>query len=527
MSAKTMVFVGLLVGLVGAGGYGVYQLGLRQGLRENLLPAGVGVGVGVAKPSASKIAERKTPLYWYDPMFPQQKFDKPGKSPFMDMQLVPMVGGAGADEGKVIVSPRLEQSLGVRTAKVMRGVLGPAIEAVGSIVYNERDVELVQARANGFVEELYVRAPLDAVQKGQALAALFIPEWVAVQEEFLAAKRLTTHPGMDGLDSLVDGARQRMRLAGMPDDQIRLVEASGRVQARALLTAPRAGVIGELSAREGMTVMTGAPLFRINGLTTVWINAEVPESEAAVLSPGSLAQAHAAAFPDQMFRGKVEALVPEVDLGTRTLKARIELDNPGQRLVPGMFVTVSIASMNAASVLMVPTEAVIETGKRRVVIVAEGNGKFAPAEVDVGAEANGQSEIRKGLKADQEVVISGQFLIDSEASLKATVVRMAEPSDASVSPSHHGNGVIKKVGTDSITIAHGPITSLKWGPMTMGFTLPAEGLPQGIVAGARVSFEIQEATSGEYQITTITPDEPARVTPMTDTMEDDAKGPQP
>ena len=519
MSARTTVFVVLLVGLLGAGGYGVYQLGLRHGLRETAPP----VAEGMAKRSAPTVADPKTPLYWYDPMVPQQKFDKPGKSPFMDMQLVPMYGGAGADEGKVTVSPRLEQNLGVRTARVTRGVLGPAVEAVGSIAYNERDVELVQARANGFVEKLFVRAPLDAVKKGQALAALYIPEWVAVQEEFLAAKRLATHSGMDGLGSLLDGARQRMRLAGMPDDQIALVEATGRVQARALFTAPRAGVIGELSTREGMTVMTGAPLFRINGLSTVWVNAEVPESEAAWLAPGSLAEAHAAAFPEQMFRGKVEALLPEVDLATRTLKARIELANPGQRLVPGMFVTVSIAPMNAAPVLMVPTEAVIETGKRRVVIVAEGHGKFAPVDVDVGVEASGQSEIRKGLKADQNVVISGQFLLDSEASLKATVARMAEPSAASASPSHHGNGVVKKIEMDSITISHGPITSLKWGPMTMGFKLPAEGLPKGIAEGGRVSFEIQKTASGKYQITTITPDDPEHVTPMTD----DAKGRQP
>lgn len=523
MSASNTVFVVLLVGLIGAGGYGVYQLGLRQGLREAAPPA----AEGVAKSSAPMVADQNTPLYWYDPMFPQQKFAKPGKSPFMDMQLVAMYGSAGADEGKVIVSPRLEQNLGVRTAKVTRGVLGAAIEAVGSIAYNERDVELVQARANGFVEKLYVRAPLDAVKKGQALAALYIPEWVAVQEEFLAAKRLATHSGMDGLGSLLDGARQRMRLAGMPDDQITLVEASGRVQVRALLIAPRTGVVGELSTREGMTVMTGAPLFRINGLSTVWVNAEVPESEAAWLAPGSLAVAHAAAFPDQTFRGKVAALLPEVDLATRTLKARIEIDNPGQRLVPGMFVTVSIAPMKPQPVLLVPTEAVIETGQRRVVIVAEGQGKFAPADVDVGAEANGQSEIRKGLKVDQQVVISGQFLIDSEASLTATISRMAEPSAASAKPSHHGNGVVKKIGTDSITISHGPIASLKWGPMTMGFELPADGLPNEIAEGGRVSFEIQKATSGQYQITHITPDDLKHVTPMMDGMQDNAKGSQP
>ena len=523
MSARTTVFAVVLVGLIGVGGYGLYQLGLRQGLDRAVATA----ATDTAKPNAHKVAEKKAPLYWYDPMFPQQKFDKPGKSPFMDMQLVPMVGDDSSDDGKVTVSSRLAQNLGVRIAKVTRGVLSPAIEAVGSIAYNERDVRLIQTRANGFVEKLYVRAPLDAVKKGQALAALYIPAWVAAQVEFLAAQRLATHSGMDGLGSLVDGARQRMRLAGMPDDQIGLVEASGRVQARALLTAPQAGVIGELSAREGMTVMAGAPLFRINGLSTVWVNAEVPESEAAWLAPGSLAEAHAVAFPDQPFRGRVEALLPEVDLATRTLKARIELDNPGQRLVPGMFVTVSITPMNATPVLQVPTEAVIETGKRRVVIVAQGNGTFAPVEVDVGTEANGQSEIRQGLTADQQVVISGQFLLDSEASLKATVLRMAEPSAASVNSLHHGEGLVMKIGADSITISHGPIASLKWGPMTMGFALPAAGLPQGIAAGGRVHFEIQETTSGEYRITNITPDDPEHVTPMIERMQDDAQGRQP
>jgi Cu(I)/Ag(I) efflux system membrane fusion protein len=405
---------------VATGGYAAYRFGVRQGMQAT--PASDGTAAAAAGGTGKK------PLYWHDPMVPGQKFDKPGKSPFMDMQLVPVYGGADGDDGGVTISPRVQQNLGVRTATVTTGRLSTGVVAVGSVAYNERDVTLVQARSNGFVERLYVRAPLDPVKQGQALAELYVPEWIAAQEEYLAARR------MQGGDtaSLVDGARQRMRLAGMNDGQIRLVEASGKVHPRTTITAPASGVVAELGAREGMTVTSGAQLFRINGLGTVWVNAEVPENLAAKVRPGDAVEARVQALPGSVFKGKVGAILPEVSAATRTLKARIELVNPNWQLVPGMFATLTFASNRGADVLLVPSEAVIQTGTRSVVMLAQDDGKFVPADVETGGESNGLIEIRKGLSAGQKVVTSGQFLVDSEASLKGATARMSHEAPAGV-----------------------------------------------------------------------------------------------
>src|SRR3984893_15510235 len=316
----------------------------------------------------------KRVLYWHDPMVPGTKFDKPGKSPFMDMQLVPVYADDAPDAGGVAIDPRLQQNLGVRTTKAVAGSLSSTVEAVGSVAYNERDVAVVQARANGFVEKLYVRAPLDPVRKGQPLAELYVPDWVAAQEDYLSAKRIDARSDAPSLSRLADSAKQRMRLAGMSDAQIAAVEAGGKVQARFTITAPIAGVIGELTAREGMTVMAGAPLFRINGLSTVWVNAEVPEAATAQVRPGNLVEARTPAVSGAVFTGTVSAILPEVNPATRTIKARIELANPGGQLVPGMFATVSFAPAARKDVLLVPSEAVIQTGKRSVVVGAHGGG---------------------------------------------------------------------------------------------------------------------------------------------------------
>jgi Cu(I)/Ag(I) efflux system membrane fusion protein len=300
-----------------------------------------------------------------------------------------------------------------------------------------------------------------------------------------------------------------MRLAGMSDVQIAAVEANGKVQARFTITAPIAGVIGELTAREGMTVMAGAPLFRLNGLSTVWVNAEVPEALAAQVRLGNSVEAKTPAVSGTVFKGKVSAILPEVNPATRTIKARIELANPGGQLLPGMFATVSFTPAARKEVLLVPSEAVIQTGKRSVVVVAQGDGKFAPVDVEVGLDSNGQTEIRKGLQAGQKVVVSGQFLVDSEANLKASATRMGDmPAPAAgqaTDATHRGQGKVESIGKEEITISHGPIASLQWGPMTMGFKLPATGLPQGIAVGSSVSFEIRQSKDGTYQITSIAP----------------------
>lgn len=427
MKTKSLVLaLTVVVVAMAAGGYGLYRLGMNHAMHTSDATAAASIAAGAQKAGDIDPASGKKVLYWHDPMVPGQKFDKPGKSPFMDMQLVPVYPDGGADEGGVAISPRVQQNLGVRVAEVKSGSQTSTVEAVGTVAYNERDVAVVQARSNGFLERLYVRAPLDPVRKGQPLAELYVPDWVAAQEEYLSAKRIGARSDAASLAGLADAAKQRMRLAGMSDSQIAAVEAGGKVQARFTITAPIGGVIGELTAREGMTVMAGAPLFRINGLSTVWVNAEVPEGSAAQVRPGNPVEARALAVSGAVFKGKVSAILPEVNPATRTIKARIELTNPGGQLVPGMFATVSFAPAARKDVLLVPSEAVIQTGRRSVVVVAQGDGKFAPVDVEVGLDSNGQTEIRKGLQAGQKIVVSGQFLVDSESNLKASTTRMGD-----------------------------------------------------------------------------------------------------
>jgi len=217
-----------------------------------------------------------------------------------------------------------------------------------------------------------------------------------------------------------------MRQVGMSDVQIERVDGTGQVQPRMTLHAPIAGVVVELAAREGTTVMPGATLLRINGLSTVWAHAEVPESQAALMRSGANVQAKSPAVPGSTFDGRVQAILPEVNADTRTLKARVELANPGGRLSPGMFVTMTFTDTRPRRMLLVPSDAVIQTGTRTVVMLAEGDGHFRPVAVQAGIESGAQTEIRHGLQAGQRVVASSQFLIDSEASLRGLEARLNE-----------------------------------------------------------------------------------------------------
>ena len=526
----------LLIGLTAAGvlaatGYGLYTTGLQRGMGMAAAPAPAaspaqaipqsiaqgedatrrhltaGLKAGDVDPATGRRI-----LYYHDPMVPGNRFDKPAKSPFMDMMLVPVYADGGGDSGAgegstVTVSPRLQQNLGVRTAPVTEGTLSPPVTAVGSIAFNERDQATVQARATGYVERLHVRATLDRVAKGQALAELYVPDWIAAQEEFLSVRRMQ---GTD-LAPLVEAARQRMRQVGMNEAQIAWVEGSGKTQARTILLAPISGVVTELAVREGMTVTAGTTLFRLNGLGTVWANAEVPESQAALLRPGTRVRAKSTAMPEVTLDGQVQALLPEVNPTTRTLKARLELANPGGRLVPGMSVQMQFTDLQVGKALLVPTEAVIQTGRRTVVIVADGEGRsghFRPVEVEIGTEGGGQTEVRRGLQAGQRVVVSSQFLIDSEASLKGVEARLnaaeSKPQAEDTTPRHEGDATVESLSRDALTLSHGPIPSLKWGPMTMDFKPPPQGLPSGLKAGDKVRFAFYMGTDNLPQLTAVT-----------------------
>ena len=488
--------------------YAAYWWGMDRGMTM----AGATATAAPAQPG------RKV-LYWHDPMVPNAKFDKPGKSPFMDMALVPVYADEAASGAPAVrIDPGLEQNLGMRTAEVTRGRLGTAVEAIGNVAYNERDSAVVQARSNGYIERLDVRAPLDPVRKGQPLAQMYVPDWVAAQEDYLSVRRM----GAQAPAGLLEASEQRMRIAGMTPAQIALVESDGREHARLTVVSPIDGVVAELNVREGATVMNGAPLFRINGLRTVWVNAEVPESSAESVRPGASAEVSTPAFPGEKFAAKVGAILPQVDPSTRTLKARLEVANPRGRLVPGMFARIRFAPAPGDEMLVVPSDAVIRTGTRNLVMVAGEQGKFVPVEVEVGEESGGRTEIRKGLQAGQKVVVSGQFLLDSEASLKGIEARMRAPDDSrgpasqgltaqgggSQAPpvvTHHGSGRVERITADQVTISHGPIPSLHWPAMTMGFKPPPGGPPAGLKQGDAVTFEIRELPDGAYGLTQIAP----------------------
>ena len=449
--------------------------------------------------AAATPAPGKKVLYWHDPMYPQHKFDKPGKSPFMDMQLVPVYAQGDAPESGVKVSSQLVQNLGVRTAMAERGRLAKVVEAVGTVAFDERAVALVQARTAGFVEQLLVRAPLDPVRKGQPLIRLFVPDWAGAEQEYLALKASAT----PGAAELARAARNRLLLLGMSEEQVQSVDREGKPVSRVTLSSPIDGVGGELGAREGMNVAPGATLFRINGLATVWVNVDIPEAQAGLLRPGGALTATVAAYPGEVFRGRISAVLPEVNATTRTLRARVELANPGARLKPGMFATVNISPPQAREAVLVPSEAVIVTGERKVVIVDRGEGRFDPVDVEIGREEGGKTEILKGIEAGTRVVASGQFLLDSEASLRGLERRMGGDAAAASAAAHRAEGRLEKVGDKQLTLSHGPVPSIGWGSMTMDFMAPKSGLPAELKAGDPIAFEFVESPPGTYQVTKI------------------------
>ncbi|MFA7263030.1 MAG: efflux RND transporter periplasmic adaptor subunit [Caulobacter sp.] len=385
-----------LVLVAGAGGYGLARLGQPS----------------VTSTPQSKGAERKI-LYWYDPMLPAERYPGPGKSS-MGMDLIPKYAGETGEAG-VRIDPASLQNLGGRVVAVTRGTLPSGLTATGVVDFNQRDMAIVQARAAGFVQRVYNHAPGDVVRAGAPLADVLVPEWGGAQAEYLAVRRT-------GDAGLTRAARQRLALLGMSDRLIDQIERTGRPQTVVTISTPTGGVIRTLNVRAGMTVMAGQTLAEINGLGTVWVNAAIPEALAGQVRSGSPVSVTLAAFPGETFAGRVSTLLPEAQGETRTLTARIELSNRSGRLTPGMFAAVQLGA-TASPALLVPSEAVIRTGKRTLVMLALDGGRYQPAEIRTGREVGGKTEVLAGLADGEKVVASGQFLIDSEASLAGVAAR--------------------------------------------------------------------------------------------------------
>lgn len=436
------------------------------------------------------VHDEREVLYWYDPMYPQQKFEQPGQSPFMDMALVPRYASDTSDSAAVNIDPRIVQNLGMRLATVTREHLSSELEVTGSLTFNNRDVAVVQARSGGFVERVYRRAPEDLLTAGAPLADLLVPDWAAVQEEFLALRDV-------GDKALLAAARQRLRLSGMPQLLIERVERSGQVQALWTVTSPVGGVLLELNVREGMTLVAGQSLATLNGLSSVWLDVAVPEAEAGGITLGQPVEAYLPAFPGEVLVGKVGAFLPQANLDSRTLRVRVELDNPTGRLRPGMTAKVRLNRPSEQSALYVPNEAVIRTGRRALVMLVEGEGRYRPVEVRLGREGTAKAEIVEGLKEGQQVVASGQFLLDSEASLRGVLaLGLASPDAPPMQTLHEAEGKVLKIDNGSVTLAHGPFKTLGMPGMTMGFPLAESALKVDIKEGDTVRVGVRETDDG-------------------------------
>ena len=383
---------------------------------------------GGAAPESQTACGNSAPSYWYDPMHATERFDKPGKSPFMDMQLVPkcvaspaVTEGGSAPPGSIEIDSRVVQNLGIRLSPVEQGSFARGVDTVGLVGVDEHRIEAIQVREPGWVEELQVRAGGDSVRRGQELAGIYSPALLATQQELLIAR--------DSSDPhLIEAARQRLSLFGLSTEQIARIEHTGKPERRVAYYAPFDGFVTELGVRQGAAVEPGAMLFQLARLDSVWITAEVPEMQSAWIKPGDSAEIQVPALPSVRFKGQVDYLYPQLAQSTRSLKVRVVVNNPGLKLRPGMFASVHFQGATVENVLSVPSEAVIKTGTRSVVIVADDGTHFRPVVVRVGAEHEDRSEILDGLTVGQNIVASGQFLIDSEASLRGAFESLAGPS---------------------------------------------------------------------------------------------------
>jgi Cu(I)/Ag(I) efflux system membrane fusion protein len=384
---------------------------------------------GLALPASD--AGGKKVLYWYDPMVPAQHFAKPGLSP-MGMQMVPKYADEGAAKDVIRIDPATVQNLGVRTAPVERRVLASAIRVPGTISWDLRQAVTVSARVDAVITKLDVRAPYTTVAAGAPLAELLAPQWSSALAEYGALQRAQSADAK----GLRAAALQRLKVLGLTAAEIQGVRhGSG---AAITLRAPQAGVVTTLDVREGQRVNVGQTLMTINGLSTVWVEAALPQAVAGVVRAGTPVAVRVDALPGQRFHGTVETLLPDIDSATRTQRARIVIDNPDGALSPGMFATVQLSPAPGEAVPVVPDDALIATGSQARVVVAEGDGHFRAVPVRIGRAAGGYTEILDGLTGGEKVVVSGQFLIDSEASLSGALERLndttAEPVPAASTP---------------------------------------------------------------------------------------------
>ncbi|MDR2745425.1 MAG: efflux RND transporter periplasmic adaptor subunit [Desulfovibrio sp.] len=425
MRFKTF-FLPLFLLLAGGGmGYGFAVLAPGWPKAERTTHEGTEGG----QDAAQSPGERKV-LYWYDPMYPGTKFDKPGKSPFMDMGLVPRYAEDDTGTG-IRIDPGQTQNLAVRTEKAQRGRLVFSHEIPANVEFNAYQFAKAQPRADGFVETTYALAVGDTVTEGQPLVDITVPAWAADQSEYLLLR------GQKAAPDIIRGVRERLRLSGMPEDLLKAVDSTGRVQTRLTVHAPLSGVITSIDAYPGMNVDKAMTLATIQGINPIWVTADVPERDIFLVGDKRI-RVTIPAYPDRAFHAQSVTLLPKADQATRTVPLRLSLDNREGLLRPGLTASIRLRS-DGEEELLIPTQSLIDLGEEQRVIIRAADGSFAPRQVQVLRSAREKTAVLSGLDEGDDVVVSGLFLIDSEANLRGALDRMRRAKETDVAPSAHGD----------------------------------------------------------------------------------------
>ncbi|MDZ7661920.1 efflux RND transporter periplasmic adaptor subunit [Thiohalophilus sp.] len=443
---------------------------------------------------ASEDEGEKEILYYRHPHNPSITSKEPKKDE-MGMDFVPVYDDGGGSSVKI--SPAVINNMGVRTAKAERDTLWRKIDTVGYVAYDESLISHIHLRTQGWIEKLYVEAEGERVEKGQLLYEVYAPELVNAQEEYVQALD-------SGRKSLIRASRERLVALGIGNEQIDKLRQTRQVSQYVKGYATQDGIVANLGVREGMYVKPQAEVMALADLSSVWIQAEVFESQVDWVEAGQPADVSLSYFPGRTWEGEVEYVYPSLNPKTRTLRVRLRFDNPDQTLKPNMFADISIYGGPKRDTVVIPQEALIRGGDEDRVILALEEGRFRPRTVVAGMASGDRVEIKHGLKAGERVVTSGQFLIDSEASLKASIKRMTSPADetaaesTSASSTITGTGVLHELEPEanSVNMSHDPIPAIDWPAMTMSFRVKPDVDLEPFSPDDKVEFDLEKGDDG-------------------------------
>ncbi|HZX31491.1 MAG TPA: efflux RND transporter periplasmic adaptor subunit [Rhodocyclaceae bacterium] len=474
-----------------------------------------------AAPEAGAKKERKL-LYYRNPMGLPDTSPTPKKDP-MGMDYIPVYEGEDdaepASANQIKISTDKVQKLGVRTEAAQLRSLDRVVRASGRIEPDERRTYAISPKFEGYVERLFVNVTGQPVGKGQALFEVYSPELVSAQREYaIAAQGVESLQGaggqaQEGMKQLAESSLLRLRNWDISEAQVKALAKTGETRRTLTFRSPVSGIVTEKKAVQGMRFMPGEALYQVADLSSVWVVADVFEQDIGLVKSGAKAKVRINAYPDKVFEGSVTYVYPTLKAETRTVPVRIELPNPGQLLKPAMFAQVELPVGGKGRVVTVPTSAVIDSGTRQIVLVQQGEGRFEPREVKLGARGDDYVEVIDGVKDGEPVVVSANFLIDAESNLKAAVGGFGHaghgevPKAAPASAGHKAEGKVESADAKegSVSISHGPVETLKWPAMTMDFKVANDSLLKDLKPGTQVAFEFVERSPGEWVITGVKP----------------------